>query len=248
MKALTILSHNTFWFQGVPFLSDIPPEPDVGILRQLCDIYREVSPDIICLQEIQSQKTFELVSEYLEMPGCYNSGVMFPQYGGAVFWRPHVGRQIYNSHCSSLKTQRIWQIVELKTDNRHLRICNIHLPSNRHLGSEQAAVQRISELQDVIWNSGERPDIILGDFNEIPGNSTGTFLKTQDYIDTAILSNNGNIHTNISDKRGDYIWIDKQMTNCTLKYDVTTKQNLAFNAIDKQYLSDHLPLWITIEC
>ena len=64
MKQLTVLSHNAFWFQGVPFATDIPPEPDLEIVKRLCEIYRRTDPDAVCLQEIHSATNTILVAYF----------------------------------------------------------------------------------------------------------------------------------------------------------------------------------------
>ena len=246
MKQFTVLSHNAFWFQGSLFPTVRPPAPDSGILKRLCAIYRQINPDIICLQEVQDQGTFEMVSEHLGMPGCYCPGTKLPQYGGAVLWRPHSARQIRNSQGSALTTQRMWQAVEVKEDDCCLRICNVHLPSGAQLGPERAATQRIAELQDLIRSCQTGLDIIVGDFNEHPGGSMGGYMESHGYVDAAVLSGRTWKPTSVFEGRGDYAWIKKQI-GCGLTYDVAAKHELACDDTGKQYLSDHLPLWITVE-
>jgi len=247
MKQLTILSHNAFWFQGVPFPSDRPPSPDVEVLKRLCAVYREVNPDIIFLQEIQSQETFKMVSEHLGMPGCYCAGTTLPQYGGAVLWHTHTVHQIHNSQEDALKTQRMWQAVEIEGNNLCLRIGNVHLPSGRQLGPERAATQRTAELQDLIRSCEPGLDIIVGDFNEQSGGAASEYLERCGYVDVATLSGRADVPTNIGEGRGDHIWIKRQMAGYVGTYDVAAKQDLACGETGKQYLSDHLPLWITVE-
>lgn len=247
MKQLTVLSHNAFWFQGVPFPTDKPLAPDGELLKRLCAIYREVNPDIICLQEIQDRKTFDMVSEHLGMPGCYCAGTTLPQYGGSVLWHPHVGRQIRDSQGAKLKTQRMWQAVEVDGNNLCLRICNVHLPSARQLGAERAAAQRIAELQDLIRSCEPGLDIIVGDFNEQPGGAASEYLERCGYVNVTTLSGRADVPTNIGAGRGDHIWIKRQMASYVVTYDVAAKQELACGDTGKQYLSDHLPLWITVK-
>jgi len=247
MKPFTILTHNAFWFQGVPFPTDMPPEADIEIVRRLCAIYRKINPDVICLQEIQNQETFQVVSEHLGLSGCYCQGNELPQYGGAVFWHPHRGRQIQNSHGSTAKTQRMWQIAEVDGTARRLRICNVHLPSGRQLGPEQAASRRVAELLESIRSCEVQPDVIAGDFNERPNGPASKCLEGRGYVDSAVLSDCADVPTNIGRERGDYIWIKKELSDCFLDYGVPEKRELACADAGKQYLSDHLPLWITME-
>ena len=247
MKQLTVLSHNAFWFQGVPFPTDRPPAPDVEVLKRLCAIYREVNPHVICLQEIQDRETFEMVSEHLGMSGCYCAGTTQSQYGGAVLWHPHGGRRIHSSQESAVKTQRMWQTVEVEGDDYCLRICNVHLPSQRQLGGERAAAQRIAELQDLIRSCEPGLDLIVGDFNEQPGGPVGECLARHGYVDAAVLADRTDAPTSIGEGRWDYAWIKRQIGDCVLTYDVAGQQALACGDTGKQHLSDHFPLWITVE-
>lgn len=247
MKQLTVLSHNVFWFQGYPFPTDTPPAPDDGILERLCTIYRAVEPDIICLQEIQSRNTFEWIAEHMGMHGCYCPGKTLPQYGGAVLWHGLAARQVRSSQDSAFKAQRVWQIVEVEGEGTCLRICNVHLPSARQLGPERAAEQRIAELQDLLRSGEKAPDIIAGDFNEQPGGPTGRYLEHHGYADAAVISHSASKPTAVGGGRGDYAWIKQQAGTGGPRYDVAAKSALACGDTGKQYLSDHLPLWLTVE-
>lgn len=247
MIQITILSHNAFWFQGVPFPGDRPPDPDGGVIERLCAVYREIHPDVVCLQEIQSRETFERVSVRLGMPGCYCPGTSLPQYGGATCWRPGAGRLLARSLDSAIRTQRMWQTIEVEGGRVVLRICNIHLPSSRHLGRDRAAAQRIVELEDSIHACGRGPDVIAGDFNEAPGGPLTGCLDGYGYVDTAVCFDSDHVPTNTGGGRGDYIWIKKKLKDRIVTYAVADKQRLACDIPGKQYLSDHLPLWITVE-
>ena len=55
---ITILSHNVFWFQGVPFLTDRPGPPLTGVISGLLKLYRASAPDVVCLQEVQVPKIY----------------------------------------------------------------------------------------------------------------------------------------------------------------------------------------------
>ena len=74
MIEFNILSHNVFWFQGFPSPVDRPPELDVEVLRLLCAMYQDLNPDVICLQEIQSEHVFHEVCGRLGMTGFYCEG------------------------------------------------------------------------------------------------------------------------------------------------------------------------------
>jgi len=246
MTPLIILSHNAFWFQGVPFATDVPREPDAAVLNRLCAIYRQVHADVICLQEIQSQDAFEMVATQLGMPGCYCPGTTLPQYGGAVFWRPGQGSRVQDARTASLATQRMWQIVDIHNGNGRLRVGNIHLPSSRQLGPDAAQAQRIAELRDAITICEERPDVIAGDLNEQPAGPVNAFLRSHAYRDAAVLAKRADAPTTLGANRGDYIWISKKIESRVSRYTVLSRQALACTTCDKEYVSDHFPLWITV--
>lgn len=247
MKPFLILSHNTFWFQGAPFPSDNPPEPDPNVLRRLCAIYRQVSPNVICLQEIQSQAAFAMVRDCLGMSGCYCPGTTLPQYGGAVFWRTGCGKPAQDCRQAAHGNQRMWQVVEASAGGRRLLICNIHLPSHRQIGRAQAAAQRVAELQNLLRGCATQPEVIAGDFNEQPGGPAGAYLESQAYADAAVLAERAHLPTNTAAGRGDYLWLKRQDAGGLLAYNVVRQEDLAWDQPGKQYLSDHLPLWITLK-
>ena len=247
----SLLCHNVFWFQGVPFETDTPPAPDTDILGRLCSLYRERACDALLLQEIQGMEAFQAVSGCMGMPGGFCPGNIHPQYGGCSLFKagargipvPEVG----NWDAFGSSPQRMWQAFEWQSGPVPLLICNLHLPSNRQLGAERGAAQRVSDLLDVIGRCRREPDILAGDFNERPGGSVGNYLEERGYVDAAVLAGKSAVPTNLGGGRGDYIWIHKTVRNRLLDYDVVGKERLAVSLAGKQYLSDHLPLRITME-
>ncbi len=247
MKKFTVLSHNVFWFQGAPFLTDRPPTADAQILKRLCGIYQKIDADVICLQEIQDRETLEAVARELGMMGCFCPGTALPQYGGGLLWHRDRGSPMHNSLGSRVHTQRMWQTLEVPGINSSVRIGNVHLPSSRHLGQEGAKAQRLAELEELIGSVEGDLDVIAGDFNEWPDGPVCKCLERHGYVDAAVLSGRPTVPTNLGEHRGDYIWVKRELSDCLLTYDVVGKETLACNLADKLYLSDHLPLWITVE-
>ena len=247
MKEFNILSHNVFWFQGFPSPVDRPPELDVEVLRLLCAMYQDLNPDVICLQEIQSEHVFREVCRHLGMTGFYCEGKESSKYGGAIFWHPHRGRQILDSRAIKARTQRMWQIAEVIGTNACLRICNVHLPSGSELGLEQAATQRLVEIKESVRSVETGPDIILGDFNEAPPGPVSNFLNDSDYVDSAVLTDSTHCPTHIRGGRGDIIWVKKKLKKTICHYNVVKIQDFECSDGGKQYLSDHLPLRITVD-
>ena len=140
----------------------------------------------------------------------------------------------------------MWQIVEVTTGAHRLRVCNAHLPSERQLGPEGAAAQRIAEIVDAISGAGAAPDVVLGDLNERPGGALIDCLAEQGYADAAVLSGRAGKPTSLAGGRGDYIWIKEHLVASLVGYDVAAKTELACDYADRSFTSDHLPLWITL--
>ncbi|MBI4558499.1 MAG: endonuclease/exonuclease/phosphatase family protein [Candidatus Hydrogenedentes bacterium] len=241
----TILCHNAFWFQGAPFPSDSPGEPVAEILAELLELYRRISPDVVCLQEIQDQQTFARLAEALRLGGSYCPGGHYPQYGGAMFWK--TGRQLADSQTHGLRTQRLWQVAEVgPAHSLPLTVCNIHLTSNRHLGEAMAACARIDDLrQPLEWS--EPPQVMVGDFNEGSRGSVSAYLYQHGYTDAAFLTGNTTESTGVGKARSDQIWVHESVVERVCEFTIVGWDTLRTDHPGKEYLSDHLPLYLTIK-
>ena len=240
---MTILSHNVFWFQGMPLLSNVPQALRVEVLEALVELYGEIDPDVFCFQEIQSADVFRLLGESLGLSGIYCSGRMLVQYGGAIFW--HSRTRFLDAINVRDYPQRMWQIFTIglgKGDN--VTLCNIHLPSNRQLRKEVASRRRFEELQAATRTF---PKVVLGDFNEEPGGILSDFMNGQGYRDSAELFGQGKRPTTIKGKRIDQIWIHELIGDWVVDYGVMTKDQLSTCIEGKTHLSDHLPVWIRLK-
>lgn len=241
---LTLICHNVFWFQGYPFASDQPPAADPEVVTALCRVYRNLAPDIICLQEVQSPEACRLVSEGMRMQGRHCAGNVFPQYGGAVLTCQSRPAADYKT-CQAAP-QRMWQILEFDLGGGNLSICNIHLPSNRQAGRELGARQRVDDMQTMLACRTGGPDMIAGDFNDIPGGEVDRCLQQHGYLDTAVLTGKADQPTGLGVRRGDYVWIHQRIRDWLQDYHVIEKERLAGIHAAKPYLSDHLPLVVRL--
>lgn len=237
-KRCTLVSHNVFWFQGVPFLTDQPAAPQAEIWKRLCEIYQTIQPDVLCLQEIQSDAVAQAVAERLGMAHVYHRGGNFPQYGGAVFSRWPM-QEIAFPQDVSIDRVLLGVAVHLP-DFPALHLANVHLPSSRQRGAEGGQTQRLLELSMLTGKA----DLLLGDFNETPDGKSAAFLKERGYADVAEICGAGKEPSNIaaSGHRGDMIWLSENLTSRLDGYFVIPKEKLAFNDLEKTFLSDHLPV------
>ena len=235
---LIILCHNVFWFQGVPFETDQPGDPDDRILESLVDIYGKIDADVLCLQEIQNGETFQMLRDALRYDGHYTAGSSLIQYGGATFWRS--GSVMTPANSSDDPPQRFWQVVE----SQGVIIRNLHLPSGRQLGPEAAASRRLEELNHA---TAKVPDVVLGDFNEQPGGRVSDFLRERGYVDAAVLTGRDSVPPSIGAGRGDQIWVHESVQDRLTDYGVLSKRDLVTSVEGKTSLSDHLPLWVQLD-
>lgn len=243
-RPLTILCHNVFWFQGAPFATDQPPSPDARILDRLCTLYRSIAADVLCLQEIQGLEAFQAVAAGMGLAGAHCRGNAFPQYGGALLWQSGLGAA--GGACNDGSPQRMWQGCEVAFGGGVFTVCNVHLPSGRQLGPERAARQRVQEILAVIDGGRRVWDVIAGDFNERSGGDAGRCLQQHGYRDVAVLAGRADRPTNVKGGRGDYIWLGPRVSDRLVDYGVTAKEEFQAGVPEKAYLSDHLPLWVTL--
>ncbi|MGI6083673.1 MAG: endonuclease/exonuclease/phosphatase family protein [Limnochordia bacterium] len=242
--ALRIVSHNTFWFQGVPFFDDQPPAPQPFILERLASMYEALRPDVLCLQEIHDESSLERLSEHLGISHVYRPGGAFPQYGGAVFSRWPMALMPLGAEA---ELDRVHMYVRLYIDDHVISLANLHLPSNRHRGRDGGPRQRLWEINYALTRAGNRPDIVLGDFNEEPHGSCSSVLRSDDYVDTAVLCGAHSTGSGINPRsRLDQIWLRGDRTPWLHTYFVVPPERMAIEDHEKTHLSDHLPIGIDI--
>lgn len=208
-------------------------------------LYRSCGADILCLQEVQDDRTFHAVQDSIGLEGAYCPGRQYPQYGGAIFWRR--GRLVADSLATASPVQRMWQIAECTSDNGvAVTVCNVHLASAKQLGKPAAAGSRVRDIEQVVLSAG-RPLVIAGDLNEVPGGTATACLVAQGYLDVAVLANQAIESTGLGKKRSDQVWIHESLRTWVNGFEVIGWERLRTRAPGKEWLSDHLPLLLTLD-
>ncbi len=245
VNQLKIVSHNVFWFQGMPYPDDQPGGVNDDVMSRLVEVYRGLGGDVYCFQEIQRENVYKLLGERLGVLGWYCTGGELVQYGGVM-----VGGDcecIDDSRSAGVGVQRVWQIGRVDgIMGEVVNVCNVHLPSNRQLGVELSAKQRLKELVGILGRES-RPGILAGDFNEMPGGAVCEFMGEKGYVDAAVLTGRAEVDTSVGGGRGDYIWVDKELAGRVVEYGVFDAKGFTGRDMGKEYLSDHLPIWVTLE-
>ena len=238
---MRILSLNAFWFQGVPFEGTDPPAPRPHVVSRVAAALRPLTPDVLCLQEIQSSDALRPVkAEFPELAHqAYSTGAVFPQYGVAVLSRRPTAL-ISSTERLVPPPQRAFQVSWVNA----LTIAHIHLPSGRQEGVEQAARLRVAELRRIL-EAAPGIDVWAGDVNEPPGGGVDGFWAENGFVDAAEFTGQDHHPTAASGQnRGDRIAVRRALTERLIAYGVMPVR--MFLGPEGRPLSDHLPLWIDL--
>lgn len=85
---MLLLTHNAYWFQGEPSLwGQEETRRHPRAMAALTRLYRELAPEVICLQEVPRAQVVDDLAESLGMEGVFAAGGRRPGYGGAVLWK-----------------------------------------------------------------------------------------------------------------------------------------------------------------
>ncbi len=244
MQTFKILSHNVYWLQGVPFETDQPGLPRESIVSGLFDLYTPLNIDLYCFQEIQSQEAANQVASLFNQNVNYSSGNELIQYGGLC----SSALQIKAVDTHNMDFNRLCQVIDITVGKNQFRIANIHLPSNRQLGAAASQLKKRAEMSQLLETFNDI-DIICGDFNNYEGSDIYQCLLDFNYVDTAEIFNRKDESSVIGDtkRRGDFIWVTPSLSTQVCAYDIISKDRLQITHGDKTYLSDHLPVTITLE-
>ncbi len=241
---IRVVSHNVYWFQGHPFSGTNPGAVEPEVFQRLCHLYRSLEPTVLCLQEIQGAEVSTALAAQMQMETLYSPGGVYPQYGcllasklcpAAPFPKgPTLERSIVAAHIPLPKGT--------------LGIASIHLSSGRQTGPAAAKAARLQEMTEFLARHEAEIDIIAGDFNEAPNGGVGDLLRARGFVDASTIFGKEEVSTRAGGNgRKDLIWIKAERQNQVVDYGVAIEELAADDLPDKAFLSDHRPLWVTLE-
>ncbi|MCX7590929.1 MAG: endonuclease/exonuclease/phosphatase family protein [Kiritimatiellae bacterium] len=239
---LRILTHNVFWFQGVPFDTDQPGPVNQTVWDECLSVYFRLKSTILCFQEVQNEAVARSLAAALGLSHYYTAGRELKQYGGCIL--AGAGKLIASSNSAGSLFQRMWQILAYETSTgKVITIANVHLPSDRQIEPAEAAQKRVDELRQVLALA---PDILCGDLNERPHGRVTMELEAAGYRDCAEFTHNEDRSTSIGARRTDYIWVRSCLAGRVCGYGLVPFHSFLSKAPGKTFISDHLPLWIDV--
>jgi endonuclease/exonuclease/phosphatase (EEP) superfamily protein YafD len=243
--SFTLLTHNAYWLQGMPFEGTDPGAPRAEVLAGLAALYHSLNADALCVQELQSPEASAALSAELKLQSEYRSGKLFPQYGGAILFK--AGAAAGDALVAGASVERFWLKVRLGAGApAGAVLCNVHLPSGRQSSPEEAVRARVSELRGMLA-AAPRPNLVAGDFNEPPGGGVQALMEAEGFVDLAARFGHGETdsHTRKHARRIDYIWASAAWAARAKSFHIPAPAELALGGA--RFLSDHLPLAVCFE-
>ena len=240
---MLVLTHNAYWFQGEPSLwgqEEIRPHPRA--LAALTQLYGELAPDVICLQEVPRAQVVDDLAAALGMEGVFARGGRRPGYGGAVLWKESAGAVEDLTHASSCPERAFERICMRYTgawSGGMVTIANVHLSSNRFAPDGQGEPVRLAELE-ALFGAGPPPDVVVGDFNATPDSRVYRAMVARGYQDAG---QDCDQHGRPSERRIDYIWVRGDAHLSASRYGVVAGDRFGLEGEDGVTLSDHHPMW-----
>jgi len=247
-RRIKIATHNVYWFQGHPFSRDQPGEENRVVFARLCALYAQKEFDLLCLQEIQSREVADRFLQAMGMRGLYAPGNLYPHYGSLIAVRPGFTLEDRTIEAPSLR-ERSRMVATVSGPGITLRIANLHLTSGRQSGPAQAGTARARELEEFLSLHGETTDLLVGDLNEDRGRgNVSPLLEAEGLVDAAVATGNDGISASVkSASRTDMIWLRQRWQKHLTGYGVIQEEVAVDDLPGKTFLSDHRPVWVTLE-
>ena len=244
-KSLTLVSHNAYWFQGAPSLwGEECTRAHPAVVQALAELYAELDPDVLCLQEVPSCEIAAALCAELGMEGAFFPGGKRTAYGGAILWQDPAAR-VENLDCTA-GDECVFERICLKLDtcigDRSLSIVDVHLCSNRYAPDRLGEPLRLAELE-ALFDVCAAPDVVLGDFNATPDSAVYARMVERGFADSGCGHAE---HGRPQEKRIDYIWIRIDSGLFVSEYEVIQDERFLHDAAADVYLSDPHPVRVRL--
>lgn len=212
---MRIITHNAHWFHGYIAGNGLFNTEKLTsiILDQLASVYKELSPDILCLQEVESEDQARKLAEIMGMQYCFIPHGKRKGYNGAILYGLDIELKV--SNIGKQNCDRFIAFIQLP----HLSIGVVHLLYPYANESEEVWDKHCREL-NLLFKNLPDVDVILGDFNML-----------EDAVNYHWLLDKGFMNLLKSDPhhRVDHIFIREKMRNI-----ITLTQTLLS---DKKFVS-----------
>jgi len=246
---MLLLTHNAYWFQGHPSLwgrEEIRAHP--RIVGSLIRLYRELAPEVICLQEVPRSKEARELAKVLGMSAIFASGGLRRGYGGAIFWRDEAGAVVEDLTHAPVSGAGAFERICLRWTGRWqgmpLTVVDVHLSSNRFAPEGRGEPVRLAELA-ALFATGPAPDVVAGDFNAVPDSQVYEEMVERGYQDAGLGCDE---HGRAASQRVDYIWVREDSPLSLRRFGVVTGDRFALEGGEGAALSDHHPVWADLAC
>lgn len=240
--------------------------------NRLGDILNETKPDIICLQEIDTDEVnLKQIEKYgYKLADYSNSFIRFGKiYGVATFYNSKICNFLRSSSFQLPRSiyETILVIIRflrggnkprtvLRTDFRIIGSKINIVTYNTHLGvmeSNQARVKRMKKIVNFIENHKKMPTVIAGDLNYHPyaRKQLEELMKSNGFYEATSVINYTMRLTSSGGKQEQYNWIQRFLSKIIqklysnyFKLDYMFYKNLKLIQIKRieSNLSDHYPI------
>mgnify|MGYP006413229327 CR=1 FL=1 len=242
--SLSVVSHNCYWFQGAPSLwGQERNQAHPRIVEALTRLYRQLAPDVLCLQEVPSEEAAQCLADGLGMQVAFARGGTREAYGGSVLWRGLDAEAEDLTFSSGVAVfERVCLVLRGKGPQSDWRLANVHLSSNRYAPGRKGDPVRLAELQALFADC--QPDVVAGDFNATPGSPAYLDMEARGYTQGGVLACEP---VAPEERRVDYIWIRDPGQFAARPADFKPASLVLAADADTQ-LSDHPPIITHLCC
>jgi endonuclease/exonuclease/phosphatase family metal-dependent hydrolase len=244
-QTFTLLNHNIFWQQGMPYESKGEHPPIPAIKNELIKLYYSLDVDFLCLQELQSENACKDIADAF--------GFKNWQWTPGKNQKPY-GIMMASSYSGEFTDHRTWDLPDEDTPQRALmtfqihqglKIANLHLPSGRNLSTRTKEQSHVSEIELLME---QQPDLVVGDFNALHFEEAGNILRSRGYAHASDSPFGNQNRTCVKQPREiDHVWLRKELLEQVLLYEPLPIVCMKKVIKDKSAISDHIPLILVLK-